>query len=84
MSKIAKLLEKLKSNPKDFKYSEMVRILENYGYIITQSGKTSGSSVTFRNTKGDKFTIHKPHTGDDLPMGIVKRLTKKLMERGYI
>ena len=84
MSQIEKLVDKLRKNPKDLKFSEAVRIFWNFGYIMTPSGKTSGASVTFKNTAGDKFTIHKPHPGDELPVDVAKRIKRKLTERGLI
>ena len=48
MSKIEKAIERLKSRPKDFTYDEMKMILNNFGFIEYNKGKTSGSRVEFR------------------------------------
>ena len=47
MSKNEKLLEKLKSKPKDFTYDEIKKILNNLGFYEDNKGKTSGSKVAF-------------------------------------
>jgi len=49
MSKKEKLLEKLKSKPKDFTYNEAKVILNSLGFVENNKGKTSGSRVTFIN-----------------------------------
>ena len=84
MSQIDKLLQKLNENPKDLKFSELARIFKNFGYMMAAGGKTSGSSITFRNAGGDKFTMHKPHPGDELKPYAVRSAKVFLKERGLI
>ena len=47
MSKKDKLIERLKSKPKDFTYNEAKVILNSFGFIENNKGKTSGSRVVF-------------------------------------
>ena len=42
MSKIEKAIEGLKSKPKKFTYDEAKMILNNFGFIEYNKGKTSG------------------------------------------
>ena len=49
MSRIEKDIERLKSKPKDFTYEELKRILNHFGFIEDNKGKTSGSRVVFIN-----------------------------------
>lgn len=66
MSSIDKLLARFFSSPKDFTWSELVRVFSHFGYTQENKGSTSGSRVGFR--KGDRFFItHKPH-----PSNIIK------------
>ena len=60
MSKQEKLLKRLQSKPKDFTYDEAKRILNHFGFIELNKGKTSGSRVQFRNGKVF-IELHKPH-----------------------
>ena len=65
MSRKDKLTARLKSKPKDFTFDEAKVLLKLYGYVISNSGKTSGSRVCF--TKGQKvFRMHKPHPRKEL------------------
>ena len=60
-----KLIERFKSQPKDFNWDELVRLFSIFGYKIDNKGKTSGSRVIF--AKGESsYTAHKPHPGSCL------------------
>jgi hypothetical protein len=65
LSKKDKLIARLKAKPKDFTFDEARALLEFFGYVMTNSGKTSGSRVCFtRTTK--VFRMHKPHPRNEL------------------
>ena len=69
MSKKEKLINRLKTKPKDFTYNEAKTLLESVGFIESNKGKTSGSRVVFIESKsGLKVELHKPH-----PKNILKR-----------
>lgn len=61
MSKIEKLIEKLKSKPKDFTWDEMMKILKHFGFEQISKGKTSGSRRKFVNEKNQIICLHEPH-----------------------
>ena len=62
MSKIEKLINKLKKCLKDFTYSELKKILNHFSYEEIKNGKTSGSRVAFFNTATKHIIrLHKPH-----------------------
>lgn len=83
MSKKEKLIERLRSNPKDFTFDEARSLLEAYGYIMSNSGKTSGSRVKFY--RGKKiFSMHKPHPRKELLEYQVKELIIELDEEGIL
>ena len=65
MGKKEKLIEQLKSNPKDFTFEEMQTVLEILGFKMSNKGKTSGSRVKF--LKGNiAIILHKPHPRKEL------------------
>ena len=85
MSKIEKLLNKLKAKPKDFTYQEARTLLEALGFYEYQRGKTSGSKVAFINKQTKlEIKIHKPHPGNilkpyqiELILEVIRRLEEK-------
>ena len=58
MSKIEKLINKFKSRPSDFKWSELEKLLHSLGFSQTQG---SGSRVKFINENNLIISLHKPH-----------------------
>ena len=65
MGKKEKLIERLKSNPKDFTFDEMRNVLENLGFEMFNKGKTSGSRVKFMKDN-IPIILHKPHPRKEL------------------
>lgn len=59
MSKIDKLLAKMRNNPRNWKIEDVKTIADRYGLQYRQPGT---SHVTFRAKTGDKVTVpaHKP------------------------
>ena len=83
MSKIDKLIEKLKTVPTDFEYSEVKSLLSHLGYEEYSKGKTSGSRVLFmRKTDGKKIMLHKPHPQSTLKKYAASDLLNTLMQNG--
>lgn len=80
MSKIEKDLERLKSKPKDFTYDELKRILNYFGFIEDNKGKTSGSAVVFRKNSIEHIELHKPHPSKILKEYQIKKVLKELKE----
>lgn len=82
MSKHEKLLIRFLSKPKDFKYSELKRLLGFFNFTEKQA---EGSRVIFQNTKLNyTIKLHKPH-----PINILKRyqldlIENFLKEKGFI
>ena len=84
MSKIAKMLERLKSKPKDFTYDEAKMLLNNFGFIEYNKGKTSGSRVKFINDDNITIELHKPHPKNILKPYQVVEIIRKLREGGIL
>lgn len=78
MGKKQKLFEKLYSNPKDFRWSELTTLLNYLGYKQMQ-GK--GSRVKFyRESPRSLISLHRPHPGEILKKYQVKDIIEKLEE----
>jgi len=83
MGKKEKLIARLKTNPKDFTFSEAKTLLGLCGYSTSNAGKTSGSRVKF--TRGSKiFRLHKPHPRKELLEYQIARLIYELSQEGLL
>ncbi len=82
MSKNEKLLDKLKSKPKNFTYDEIKKMLNNLGFHENTKGKTSGSRVVFlnNNDSSQKIELHKPHPNNALKSYQIKKVLNLLEE----
>ena len=83
MGKLEKLIERLKSNPKDFTFDEMHGLLLALGFEISNKGKTSGSRVKFFKD-GVCIILHKPHPRKELLAYQIKQVIETLSEEGLI
>lgn len=85
MTKIDKLKKRFLSKPKDFKYSELKRLLNHYGYVEKPKGKTSGSRVSYINpTVHNIISLHRPHPAPELKQYQIKEIIKELKRMGFI
>ena len=85
MSKLEKLLNKLKSRSRTFTYSELRTLLQKLGYEEKTLGKTSGSRVAFVNQEHQHIIrLHKPHPGNELKRYQINYLLEELKKKGYI
>ena len=84
MSKLEKEIERVKSKPKDFTYDEARMILNNFGFIEYNKGKTSGSRVVFIKNGKAEIELHKPHPKNILKPYQIKNIIEKLKDGGLI
>lgn len=85
MSKFEKAKERIKSNPKDYTYTEAKALLSQMGFIEYNKGKTSGSRVKFYRDSDEKvILLHKPHPGDIMKLASVKDLSEFLLNLGEL
>lgn len=84
MSKLAKLLERLKSKPKDFTWGELTTLLGGLGYREETGGKTGGSRRRFVHDVAPDIFAHKPHPGNIVKAYVVKNVLAALQEGGFI
>ena len=79
-----KLVERLKSLPRDFTFDEAERLLHLFGYRKSNKGKTSGSKIMFIDKHNRKILLHKPHPGNIMKRYALKEILTKLFRNGYI
>lgn len=84
MSQKEKLIERLKSAPKDFTFDEAQTLLNELGYTQSNKGKTSGSRVSFVRDGAPPILLHKPHPQKELKSYQVRQLYETLSEEGLI
>lgn len=83
MGKKEKLIERLRSNPKDFTFDEMRNALESLGFEMFNKGKTSGSRVKFiKDNIG--IILHKPHPRKELLEYQIKQILEILEKEDLI
>ena len=74
MSQHEKLVERLKSKPKNFTWNEMTRLMAAMGYRKAKPGKTSGSKVSFIRPGAQAIIMHRPHPGNIIKEYAIKKL----------
>ena len=84
MGQREKLIQKLKSKPKDFTFADAERLLSFFSYIRSDKGKTSGSRVMFTNAEHRAIYLHKPHPRKELLEYQVKQLLTVLEQEGLL
>ena len=81
MSQINKLIKRLLSEPSDFTWKELLKLMASLGYEEFQSGKTSGSRVRFIHDIHEPVILHKPHPKPVLKRYQVKQILTMLKNR---
>lgn len=79
-----KLRDRFLKMPSDFTFDEMIRLLEGYGYVKSDKGRTSGSRVIFKNGDKRPIMLHKPHPGNIVKGYAMKQIYDDLKEAGLI
>ncbi len=79
-----KLINRLKSRPKDFTFDEVESLLGYLDYKRSDKGKTSGSRVMFVSDNHPPIMMHKPHPRKELLDYQVKQLLEILRQEGLI
>lgn len=83
MSKIDKLIKRLLSMPKDFTFDELEKVLNYYGFLRDNKGKTSGSRVEFYNDN-ISIKLHIPHPSKVLKTYQIRRIILALKREGLL
>lgn len=84
MGQKEKLIQRLKSKPKNFTFQEAETLLGYLEYIRSNKGKTSGSRVVFESNEHGNILLHKPHPNNELKIYQIKQLIDVLEQEGLI
>ena len=85
MGKKEKLIQELKSNPKDFTFDEAESLLGYFTYRRCNKGKTSGSRVMFTSDQyKTKILLHKPHPRKELLEYQIRQLIDQPEQEGLL
>lgn len=85
MGQKEKLMEKLKSNPKNFTFDDAESLLGYFTYKRSNKGKTSGSRVILTSEEyKTKILLHKPHPHKELLEHQIKQFIEQLEQEGLI
>ncbi len=84
MGQKEKLIERLKSRPKDFTFDEAETLLGYFGYQRSNKGRTSGSRVMFVREDCQAIMLHRPHPQKELKSYQVRQLLEQLEQEGLL
>lgn len=84
MGKKEKLIQRLKSKPKDFTFDEAETLLGYLSYERSNKGKTSGSRVIFSSKSHTSILLHKPHPNKELKAYQIQQLIEVLTQEDLI
>jgi hypothetical protein len=85
MSREEKLIIRVLSKPRDFRYSELMSLLGSMGHVEVRSGRTSGSRIAFCHAKTRHIIrLHRPHPGDIMKMYQLEMIIEGLKKEGLI
>lgn len=79
-----KLIDRFTSQPSDFTFDVLEKLLKHFGYEKSNKGKTSGSRVVYKNADKRPIMIHKPHPGNIIKLYAMKQVLNDLVEAGFI
>ncbi len=83
MSKLQKMIKRIKQQPTDYTFEEVCTLLKALGFAIDNKGKSSGSRVMFEK-EGLCIYIHKPHPQKEIKRYQLKQILEVLDREGLI
>lgn len=84
MGKKEKLIQRLKSRPKDFSFDDAETLLNYFDFVRSNKGKTSSSRIVFISNAHGSILLHKPHPQKELKAYQVKQLIDFLEQEGLV
>ena len=84
MGQKEKLIQRLRSKPKDFTFEDAETLLKYLKYTRSNKGKTSGSRVMFMSNEHGSIVLHKPHPQKELKTYQIKQLLEILEQEGLL
>lgn len=83
MSRLQKMIKKIKSKPIDYTFAEACTLLTALGFETDNKGKSSGSRIMF-NKEGICIYLHKPHPQKELRRYQVEQILEVLEREGLL
>lgn len=84
MGQKEKLIQRLKSKPKDMTFQEVETLLCYLSYERDDKGRTSGSRVMFVSETHPPILLHKPHPRKELLTYQINQLLEILKQEGLL
>lgn len=84
MGQKEKLIQRLKSKPKDMTFQEVETLLRYLSYERDDKGRTSGTRVMFVSETHPPILLHKPHPRKELLMYQINQLLEILKQEGLL
>ena len=84
MGQKEKLIQRLKSKPKDMTFQEVETLLRYLSYERDDRGRTSGSRVMFVSETHPPILLHKPHPRKELLTYQINQLLEILKQEGLL
>lgn len=84
MGQKEKLINRLRTRPKDFTFDEAETLLAYFDYRRSDKGRTSGSRVMFVCDNHPPILLHRPHPRKELLDYQIKQLIELLSQEGLI
>jgi len=84
VGKHEKLIDKFLTKPKNFRWDELVTMLNGFGYVIAKGRKTGGSRARFAHESLPPIILHKPHPSALLKRYQIEQTKSFLQEEGLI
>lgn len=81
MARSDKLRKRFLTRPRDFSWSEMVRMLKGFGY---KEYEGRGSRTFFRGEGLPQIRLHRPHPENTIPMYAMDDVKEVLQSEGLI
>ncbi|MFQ5431039.1 MAG: type II toxin-antitoxin system HicA family toxin [Nitrospinota bacterium] len=78
------MIKKFLTKPKNFKWDELVTMLNGFGYVIAKGRKTGGSRARFVHESLPPVIPHRPHPSALLKRYQIEQLNVFLKEEGLI
>ena len=84
MTKIEKLLNRFLSDPKDFTWEELTKVLSGFGYVEHTGGKSGGSRRKFIHETKLVIIAHKPHPKNIVKTYLINQIIELLKQENLL
>ncbi len=86
MSKIDKIIENIqkKPTPKNFAWSDLIKLLNHFDFKLVVKGKTGGSRRKFINKDKVIISLHEPHPQKELKKYQIDQILEVLKSEDLI